>query len=163
MKNFMAIVFIGLAATAMADVHSIPVPTSAVTNQVYSGVTLQRFTLSIPEGIDIETFLSGMLTVSASLDAPEAGLAEVSVAQWTNDAPAVPSGKELPVSNLVFGSEVASVTLDLTPILRDALADELTEVSLVVGTLPESELSSCTILPIDNENGLWGTIELSNR
>ena len=112
-----------------------------------------------------EDLLEASLELLIQPEAPEgARFVEVQVAAWVSGAPQIPAGRSGYMAEIAADrGEDATVYLDITPILADALAAEVSAPTLVVGAIAEDTLPGATVIPWDSEQGIWGVVRILRR
>ena len=112
-----------------------------------------------------EDLLEASLELLIQPEAPEgARFVEVQVAAWVSGAPRIPAGRSGYMAEIAADrGEDARVYLDITPILADALAAEVSAPTLVVGAIAEDTLPGATVIPWDSEQGIWGVVRILRR
>ncbi len=122
-RIFAVLVTLLVPALAGAAVLEIPVSTQSVGVLSYGEGTLETFTLNLGD-LAAEDLLEASLELLLAPEAPQgARFVEVQTAAWVSGAPVMPAGQTEYVAELAADrDEDATVYLDITPILADALA-----------------------------------------
>jgi len=117
---------------------------------------------NVPEASDL---LEASLELVLTPDSPEgAPFVEVQAAAWVRGAPVIPTGKTGYVAEIAADrGEDATVYLDITPILADALAASESELTLVVGAIAEDTLPGATVIPWDSNQGIYGIVRILSK
>ncbi|MBM4117297.1 hypothetical protein FJ251_06065 [bacterium] len=164
MRTLLAVLMLLVPALAGAAAVEIPVSTQSIGVLGYGAGTLETFTLDLGD-LAAEDLLEASLELLIQPDAPEgARFVEVQVAAWVNGAPQIPAGRSGYMAEIAADrGEDATVYLDITPILADALAAEESEPTLVVGAIAEDTLPGATVLPWDSQQGIWGVVRILRK
>lgn len=164
MRTLLAVLMLLIPALAGAAAVEIPVSTQFIGVLGYGAGTLEAFTLDLGD-LAAEDLLEASLELLIQPDAPEgARFVEVQVAAWVSGTPQIPAGRSGYMAEITADrGEDATVYLDITPILADALAAEVSAPTLVVGAIAEDTLPGATVIPWDSEQGIWGVVRILRR
>jgi hypothetical protein len=88
------------------------------------------------------------------------GYGELQLASWSPMGPVVPNGRSEYLSELVEGVQPQALVVDITPILKDALASGTPNLEIVAGPLSPEALGIATLVALENEVGIWARIHL---
>jgi len=156
---FALMLLLALAGLAAAEEFVIEVPMAAVTEVTYDGSTVQRFQVSLPEGLDGSTLLKASLRVMAGSGVDsEDDFVEVQVAEWRAGEPVIPAQKARPVSLGFEATRPATIQLDIRPILADWSGGE--PLDLVLGKLSEDCWGDPQITALDAGAGVLCVLNL---
>ena len=164
MRIILAACFVLLAPLLVqAETTLIQVPTNAVSQIELSGEVIQAFDIVLPAELSLSAFLGASMAIGVATTELRNGLAELSVAQWQTDAAIIPEGKTGYVSEVVMHTDASEMLLDVSPIIKDALAAQQSSLTLVIGRLTGSELGGCTAAALNEVAGIWCTFVILAR
>jgi len=163
-KCFAVLLTLLVPALAGAAVLEIPVSTQSIGVLSFGAGTLETFTLDLGD-LDASDLLEASLELVLTPAAPEgARFVEIQVAAWVSGAPQIPAGRSGYMAEIAADrGEDATVLLDITPILADALAAEQSTPTLVVGAIAESTLPGATVIPWDSGQGIYGIVRILSK
>jgi hypothetical protein len=163
-RIFAVLMTLLVPALAGAAVLEIPVSTQSIGVLSYGEGTLDAFTLNLGD-LAAEDLLEASLELLLTPEAPQgARFVEVQAAAWVSGAPVMPGSRTEYVAELAADrDEDATVYLDITPILADALAALQSAPTLVVGAIAEDALPGATVIPWDEGQDIYAVVRILSK
>ena len=155
-----AVAVLGCVTPAWAAMHETAIPPTVVSSVVYNGRQLDAVSVSIPAVAEPGAILSGLLELRMIPESGEDGPSEVQAAAFRDGDVVIPEGKTGPVAAYAFGESEAILQLDITPILRQSLAEGKSLETLLVGRIEADALGAGNVISLNETEGIWGRLIL---
>ncbi len=147
-------------APAWAAMHEATIPPASVSAVVYDGRQLDAVDIAIPAVAEPAAILSGFLELRLTPQSGEDGPSEVQAAAFRNGTVLIPEGKTGPVAAFAFGESEVILQLDITPILRQGLAEGRSQETLLVGRVVADALGAGSVVSLSESEGIWARLIL---
>lgn len=158
---FLAILAVfGWTAPAWAAMHEATIPPASVNSVVYDGRQLDAVSIAIPAVTEPAAILSGVLELRMVPQSGEDGPSEVQAAAFRDGTVLIPEGKTGPVAAYAFGDSEAILQLDITPILRQGLAEGRSQETLLVGRVAADALGAGNVVSLSENEEIWARLIL---
>lgn len=153
-------VTVACATPASGAMSETAIPTSSVSTVVYDGRQLDAVSVAVPAVAAPEAILSGLLELRMIPESSENGASEVQVAAFRDGIVVIPEGKTGPVAAYTLGEAEAVLQLDVTPILRQSLAEGRSQETLVIGRIEADALGAGNVVSLSEGEGIWARLIL---
>ncbi len=151
---------LGCVPPAGAAMHEAALSTASVSSVVYDGRQLDAVSVAIPAVTEPAAILSGFLELRLIPESGEDGASEVQAAAFRDGTVLIPEGKTGPVAAYAFGESEAILQLDITPILRQSLAEGRSQETLLIGRLAADALGAGNVVSLSENEGIWARLIL---
>ena len=151
---------LGWTAPAWAAMHEAAIPPASVSSVVYDGRQLDAVSVSIPAVTEPGAILSGLLELRLIPESGEGGASEVQAAAFRDGIVVIPEGKTGPVAAYAFGESEVILQLDITPILRQGLAEGRSQETLLIGRVAADALGAGNVVSLNENEGIWARLIL---